>query len=489
MSHLYIACDLGAESGRVMMGRLANGKLELEEIHRFPNGAARVFGTLRWNVLHIFEELKTGLRKLAARGVRAESLSVDSWGVDYVLFRQDEPQTAHPFHYRDARTDAPYERALRKVTPATIFEHTGIQFMSINTLYQFVADAESRPGAVAAAEQFLNIGDYLNALFCGTPRAEESLASTTQLYNPRTRDWSSELIALFDFPKRIFPPVVPSGTVLGPLLPEVAEETGLQGVQVVATCSHDTACAVAAVPAEGEEWAYLSSGTWSLLGVELPAPLIDARVLAANFTNEAGFAGTIRFLKNTAGLWILQECRRAWAKEGREFNYDQLTSFAEDAEPLRSMIDPGDARFVKPDDMPAKIRAFCEETGQLVPELPGEYVRCILESLALLYRQTLDELRTLTGRTINTLHIVGGGSKNHLLNQLAANATQCTVVAGPVEATAIGNLLIQAVALGHLDSLAALRATVRRSFPVETFTPASAKTWQNAYEAFRKLKA
>jgi len=489
MSHTYIACDLGAESGRVILGRLADGRLELEEIHRFANGACRVMGTLRWNVIGIFEELKKGLRKAAAciGSEGTASLSVDSWGVDYVLFREGEPHLGLPYHYRDPRTDASYEEALRRVSAETIFRETGIQFMSINTLYQFIAEAQANPEKLAAAEQFLNIGDYLNYLLSGAARAEESLASTTQIYNPRERGWSRELIERFGLPGRIFPEIVASGTPLGPLQESVEEETGLLRAKVVATCSHDTGCAVAAVPANGDEgdWAYLSSGTWSLLGVELPEPLINEAARAANFTNEAGLGSTTRFLKNTAGLWILQECRRAWAREGREFNYDQLTQFAGDAEPLRAFINPNDPRFLKAGDMPQKIRAFCEETGQVAPHLPGDYVRCILESLALLYRQNLETLRQLTGRPLRTLHIVGGGSKNRLLNQFAADACGLTVVAGPVEATAIGNLLIQALALGHLPSHAALRETVRNSFAVEAFEPSSASgAWEKAYDTF-----
>jgi len=490
MSRYYIACDLGAESGRVMLGRLVNGRLELEEIHRFSNGASRVFGTLRWNVLRIFDELRAGLKMVADRNIPAESLSVDSWGVDYVLMRNSEPQLAIPHHYRDARTDAPYERALKKVAPEVIFEQTGIQFMSINTLYQFVADLENNPEILALADRFLNIGDYLNYLFSGVPRSEESLASTTQIYNPQAHAWSSELIRKFGFPEKMFPEIVPSGTVLGPLLPELANKTGFDAgsVQVVATCSHDTGCAVAAVPATGDDWAYLSSGTWSLMGVELDTPIISDTVRAANFTNEAGFGGTTRFLKNAVGLWILQECRRTWASEGRNFTYDQLTKFAMDAEPLRSIVQPNATRFLKPDQMPEKIRTYCEQTDQPVPETPGQIVRCILESLALLYRQNLDEVSALVGWSIGKLHIVGGGSKNALLNQLAANATGRTVFAGPVEATAIGNVLIQAIALGHLDSLTALRQTVRDSFPVEIFEPENGEVWREAYERFSGLR-
>lgn len=487
-NHSYIACDLGAESGRVMLGRLENGKLGLEEIHRFSNGPVRLAGTLRWDILHIYDELKTGLEKLAARKAPAASLSVDSWGVDYVLFNSRQPVLSTPYHYRDTRTDAIYERVLRGGQPAQIFDETGIQFMGLNMLYQMIAEVEANDGVLALAENFLNIADYLNYLFSGTRCAEVSLASTTQIYNPRQNAWSKKLIAQFGFPEKCFPKIVPSGTKLGPLLPDIAAETGLSGVEVIATCSHDTGAAVAAVPAQGgEDWAYLSSGTWSLIGVELAQPLISEKILQHNFTNEAGYGGTTRFLKNIVGLWILQECRREWQAQGLVNDYAELNRLAEEAAPLRSVIHPNAARFLKPGRMPEKIRAYCRETGQPEPETSGQFTRCILESLALLYRGTLEELEMLTGRAIRTLHIVGGGSKSALLNQFAANATGRTVIAGPVEATAIGNLLIQAIALGHLDSLDALRKTVRESFPVQTFQPLEAAVWQAAQGRFARL--
>src|SRR6202047_4202777 len=468
----YIACDLGAESGRVMLGRLEDGRLTLEEMHRFPSPAVRVLGSLRWDVLHIFEELKTGLRQIAARQVAVRSLSVDSWGVDYVLLNAVHPMLSPPFHYRDARTEGTYERVREHVGSELIFAETGIQFMPINTIYHLVSDVDKSSALLEVADCFLTIGDYFNYLFSGVPRVDESNASTTQLYNPRTRSWSQVLIERCGFPPKIFPQLVAPGTVLGPLLPEVAADTGLHDVQVVATCSHDTGAAVAAVPAQqGEDWAYLSSGTWSLLGLELPQPLISEKVRERNFTNEAGYGGTTRFLKNIVGLWILQESRREWARQGRELDYATLTREAQDAEPFRSLIDPRAARFLKPGDMPQKIAIFCLETGQPAPETPGQFVRCIFESLALLYRVTSEELEQLTGRTIRRLHIVGGGSQSVLLNQFAASATGRTVIAGPAEATAIGNVLLQAIALGDLNSLPALRQVVRDSFVPQTFEP------------------
>lgn len=484
----YIACDLGAGSGRVILGRLRDSRLVLDEVHRFTSEPVKIGGSLRWNVIGIFQELKTGLRKIASSGGAVESLSVDSWGVDYVLRNARQPMLSLPYHYRDARTEAVFVAALKQAGAERIFAETGIQFMAINTLYQLLAEAEQNPDLLEIADQFLNIGDYLNFLFCGVGKAEESLASTTQLYNPRQRAWSDTLIQTFNLPASIFPEIVPSGTRLGSLLPALREETGLGEIAVIATCSHDTGTAVAAVPATGEDWAFLSSGTWSLIGVELPAPLINEEVRAENFTNEAGYGGTTRFLKNLTGMWLLQECQRSWQRQGQRFDYDELTQMAADAEPFRSFINPNAVRFSKPDEMPEKIAAFCRETKQPAPETPGQMVRCVLESLALLYGKILNDLARLTGRTIRRLHIVGGGGKSVLLNQFAANATGCTVLAGPVEATAAGNVLLQAIALGHVSSLAQARSIVRESFSIQKFSPQSPPEWQQAVARFASIQ-
>ena len=487
-AHHYIACDLGAESGRVMLGTLANGKLTLEEVHRFPNNGISVNGTLRWDVLRIHDELKTGLRKVAKSGVQVDSLSSDSWGVDYVWLRGNEPLLTLPYHYRDARTDDGFARAFAAVKREEIFAESGIQFMTLNSLYQLHADAKFRPWVFKTADRFLTIGDYINYLFCGVQKVEQSLASTTQLYNPKTRKWSAKLLKKLGLPAKLFPEIVPSGTVLGKLLPGIAKETGLKGVKVVATCSHDTGAAVAAVPAQGFNWAYLSSGTWSLLGIEAKEPIINDKSLAYNWTNEVGYGHTIRFLKNIVGLWVVQECRRAWANAGTAYNYDQITRLAAEAQPLKCLINPTAARFLKPDNMPDKVVACCRETGQDVPSTHGEIIRCALESLSLVYRKTLSDAAAITGQPIQRLHIVGGGTKNSLLNQSAANATGLPVLTGPVEATAIGNILIQAIALKHLKSLDELRQVVRDSFPIQTYEPQDTAVWQAAYERFEKLK-
>jgi len=483
----FVACDLGAESGRVILASLSSGKLQLEEVHRFPNGPVRILGTLRWDVLRIFDELKHGLTRIGRRGIRPRSLSVDSWGVDYVWLRPGTPHLSAPFHYRDARNDAAFERVVGRLGRETIFNETGVQFMALNTLYQLAADREADPGLLDAAQGFLNIGDYFNYLFSGVARAEQSLASTTQLYDPRTHRWSDKLRDALDLPARLFPEIVPSGTVLGPLLPDLVAETGLEGCRVVATCSHDTGAAVAAVPTQtGARSAYLSSGTWSLLGVELDAPCIDPAVLAAGFTNEVGHGGSIRFLKNIVGLWILQECRR-WEGTDGSLTYDDLTRIASQASAFRSLINPNAARFLKPGGMPEKIAAYCRETGQPEPRNRADTVRCVLDSLAMLYADSLDEIERLTRRTIRTLHIVGGGSRNLLLNQITADATGRTVLAGPAEATAIGNALLQAVAAGSIPSIDALRATVRDSFPVVGFQPVSNSAVRTVRRFFNSL--
>lgn len=484
----FVACDLGAESGRIILGSLSGCILTIEEIHRFPTGASIICGTMRWDLLRIFDEIKVGLRKVAARNVDVSSLSVDSWGVDYVIFNAGHPMISLPFHYRDARTVQIYETVLEKVGRETIFAETGIQFMAINTLYQLVADAERNADVIGIADQFLNIADYFNYLFSGTASNEVSNASTTQLYNPVVGNWSEKLIGTLNLPKRIFPEIVPPGTKLGQLQSALCEETGLSGVEVIATCSHDTAAAVAATPAQaGEDWAYISSGTWSLIGVELTSPVINDAARAHNFTNEAGYGGTTRFLKNIVGLWLLQESRRTWQLAGKKLDYEEIMELAKEAEPLRSLIDPNDARFLRPDDMAFAISAYCRETGQPTPETPGQVARCIMESLALLYNRTLAEIELLTGRNISRLHIVGGGCQSALLNQFAANATARTVLAGPIEATAIGNLLIQAIALGELSSIEDLRAVVRNSFPIQQYQPAQSADWQHATQRFNSL--
>ncbi len=454
-----------------MLGTLDAGRLAVEELHRFSNTPVRVFDALYWDTLRLWHEIQRGLaiagreRKLALDGI-----GIDTWGVDFALLGGDGALADNPRHYRDARTHGVMPKVFAIVPRAEVFAQTGIQFMQINSLYQFYALKLAGSPALARAHKLLFMPDLLNYWLTGVARAEVTIASTSQFYDPRRKAWATDLLERLGLPTHILPEIVAPGTRLGPLLDSVAEAAGLGVVPVYATGCHDTASAVAAVPAEGSNWCYISSGTWSLMGAELDQPIIDEQVLEQNLTNEIGVAGKVRFLKNIAGLWLLQECRRAWALEGAEFTYDELVRLAGSAQPFRASIDP-DA-FLEPGDMPRKIAERCRASGQTPPQTPGEFTRTILESLARRYRQVLESLETLAGRRFDAIHIVGGGSRNRLLNQLVANATGRTVIAGPSEATAIGNVLTQAIGAGELSGLAEAREVVRRSFAVEMYRPA-----------------
>jgi len=486
MKHIALAADLGAESGRVIAGKLENGTLNLAETARFANGPVWFDGAYRWNILSLHEGILNGLKKSSAAVPGASSVSVDAWGVDYVWMGLGESMLAAPHQYRDPRSAAPYSRLRHSPGDVTIYDETGIQFMNFNTLYQLAADIEQHGALLEKADRFLFIADWFHALLSGRCAVEPSIASTSQLYNPRTRTWSNKLATAIGLPTRLLPEIVPSGTVLGGLTPAMRNQIG-SDLEVIATCSHDTGAAVAAVPAEGDDWAYLSSGTWSLIGLEVAEPLITAEALKANVTNEIGYGHSVRLLKNITGLWIMQECRRSWANSGAEWSYADLNAAAESVPGLTTLIHPDHPPFLTPGDMPDKIAAYCKATLQEVPNSPGAIARCILESLALLYRVNLDRLCALTGRTVRTLHIVGGGSQSVLLNQFAANATQRRVVAGPVEATAIGNVLLQLVARGVLPDLAAVRSIVRTSFPLTEYQPASEAAWEQALARFKTL--
>ncbi len=482
----YLAFDLGAESGRATLGTLDRQKLTLEELHRFPNTPVRVFSTLFWDTLRLWQEIRHGLAVAGReRRIQLDGIGVDTWGVDFALVGQDGHLIENPRHYRDARTNGVMEAVLEVVPREEIFAHTGIQFMRINTLYQLYAMRRAGSRALACARTLLLMPDLFNYWLTGVAKSETTIASTSQFYNPRLERWAVELFDRLLLPKTILPDLVQPGTGLGAVLAEVAEACGLGTTPVYATGCHDTASAVAAVPAWGDSWCYISSGTWSLMGVELDAPIIDARTLALNLTNEMGVGGTTRLLKNIAGLWLLQECRKAWALAGKEYSYEELAAMAADAPPLSGVLDP-DA-FLEPGEMPAKIAAHCQANGQKPPDSVAGTVRTILESLALRYREVLESLETLLGRKLEIIHIVGGGSRNRILNQMVADATNRTVIAGPSEATTIGNVLIQAIGAGESGGLAEARAIVRQSVTLETFTPNRAADWDAASEKFRSI--
>lgn len=483
MSANYLAVDLGAESGRVVLGRFDGGRMTVEEVHRFPNVPVRLPDGLHWDVLRIFSEIKEGLAS-AAREARIEGLGVDSWGVDFGLLDRDGALVSNPYHHRDARTEGMMDRAFRLVPREEIYKTTGIQFLPINTIYQLLAMRGSP--LLEAAETLLLLPDLINYWLTGERACEYTNATTTQLLDLEEGGWSRDLLEKLDLPSRILTPIVPPATGLGSLLPEVAEEVGA-APPVFAVASHDTASAVVAVPVQGDDFAYISSGTWSLVGVESPGPVVTQEAMDANFTNEGGFGNRTRFLKNVMGLWILQECRRQWAREGNKYSYEELARLAEVA-PSGPLVDPDHPAFLAPGDMPARIRRFCDETGQRPPEEPAAVARCVFESLALKYRHAIEQAQSLTGRNIGTVSVVGGGSQNALLCQLTADAARLPVVAGPVEATAMGNVMVQAFAQDRVGSLEEIRAVVSDSFEASTYEPGGdADEWSGLRERFSQL--
>jgi len=488
----YLGIDLGAESGRVVAGLWDGATVQLEELHRFPNGGVWLGETLRWDVLRLWAEIENGLGLAAKRfGRSIQSIGVDTWGVDFVLLSRSGELLGLPYTYRDARTRGMMPRVFQKVSREAIFGATGVQFMEINTLYQLADLAERQPELLAAAHRFLMIPDFLNWCLCGEQVGEFTNATTTQFFDATNRAWCLDMLAKLGVPRGIFPNVVTPGTRLGPLQTAVADRTQLGPVEVIAPATHDTGSAVAAVPAKSGariNWAYISSGTWSLMGVEVPAPVLTARALELNFTNEGGVDGTYRLLKNIMGLWLVQQCRRSFVARQIDLSYAELTSLAEQAAPFRSLIDPDDARFLSPPDMPAAIQEFCRETNQPVPDSEGALIRCVLESLALKYAAVLASLEELTGGRIEVIHIVGGGSKNGFLNRLTASACARPVIAGPVEATVLGNVLLQARAAGAITSLGELRAVVAASSQMARFEPeADRAAWPEARARFTQL--
>jgi rhamnulokinase len=483
----YLAIDLGAESGRAILGSLDSGRLHLEEVHRFSNLPIRLQDGLHWDVLQLWSNIKAGLTKAA--GIypgQVSGIAVDTWGVDFALLGQDGSLLGNPYHYRDARTDGMLEEAFRRVPRETIFKCTGIQFMQINTLYQLLSMVISNSPLLQVASAFVTTPDLFNYWLSGRVSGELTIATTTQCFNPVQKSWANELLETMGIPTHIFPEIVLPGTVLGSILPAVAEETGIGIIPVITPACHDTGCAVAAVPAENEHFAWISSGTWSIMGVEAPQPVITPESLEFNFTNEGGVAGTWRFSKNIMGLWLVQECRRTWAHQGEDLSYTELTRLAGEARPFLAVIDADDPDFLYPGDMPARIRAYCARTGQAVPETKGEVVRIALESIALKYRWVIEHLEKILGYRLDPVHIIGGGSQNQLLNRFAANATQRQVVVGPVEATASGNILMQAVALGHLTSVAEARECIRQSVEPQIIDPESPAGWDEAYSVLVK---
>jgi rhamnulokinase len=484
-----LAVDLGASGGRVVSGAFDGRLLELEEVHRFENFPVSMGGQLVWDLVRLWHEVVVGLRAAAARhGAVVSSVGVDTWGVDFSFLTADDALLANPVCYRDARTRGMLAAAEKIVPREEIFAATGLQFMEISSLYQLLALKQRQPSLLRAADRMLMIPDLFHWLLSGERSNERTNASTTQCLDPRTGDWSRGLLDSFGLPQHVFGPLVEPGADLGELRTEIAADTGLRGVRVIAPGTHDTASAVAAVPA-GEppssrpDWCYVSLGTWALVGAELDRPLITPECLARNFTNEGGIGGTTRLLKNVCGLWLVQQCRAAWQRAGKEWTWDQLTALAAEAPPLVTLIDPNHPSLVAPSDMPEAIRALARASGEPVPESTAAVVRTALESVAAAVRRTLGELDALLGRRVGRVHVVGGGVKNSLLCQMIADATNRPVIAGPVEATAIGNLLVQLVARKGAVDLRHVRQVVRDSFDLVTYEPKAAARWNDRLTA------
>lgn len=481
------AVDLGAESGRVILARFDGQRVRLEEVHRFANRPVVVRGHRFWNILALWDETLVGLRKARAQAGSLASIGVDTWAIDYGLVDSGGFLLSQPFQYRDQRTNGVMERVWASVPREQLYAHTGIQFLPFNTLYQLIAHEEMQPGELSHAHRLLLMPDLLHNWLCGSLVTERTNASTTQCWNPVIGAWTTDLLMQLGLPTTMLPPVVEPGTILGPVLPSLQAELGL--AQVIAPATHDTGSAIAAIPVTTTEgWGYISSGTWSLVGVELSQPLLNSAALAANCTNEGGVFGTTRFLKNVMGLWLLQECQRQWERDGHATGYETLLADVDGVPAFAALVDPDDARFLAPADMPAELNAFLREHGQAELQAHAAFARCIMESLVLRYRQVFQQISALTGIQINSVHILGGGARNTRLNQWLADALSVPVIAGPYEATAYGNALMQLVGLGKLHTLSEVRASARY-VPTRVFEPRTDQSaiWHEAAQRFNTM--
>ncbi len=485
--HHFLAFDLGASSGRAILGTIENFSLKLTEIHRFKNQMSYIQGSYFWNIFSLFDELKTGLKKcISEHQIQPESIGIDTWGVDYCLITPEGHIAGLPFAYRDHRTDNAMEEFFRVLPIKETYLLSGIQFLQFNTLFQLFASVRENYSGLKVADSLLFTPDAFNYLFTGVKKNEYTIASTSQMLKPGKPEWEKKLFEAAGIPENLVEEIVQPGTVVGKILPEISEQTGSDEIPCIAVGSHDTASAIVSVPAQGENWAYLSSGTWSLLGIESPSPLVSEKTLEMNFTNEGGVEGTTRFLKNIMGMWLIQECKRTWDAQ-QELDWQEIVDMSNQAGPFKCLINPDDPVFLNPGNMPAAIQDYCKKTNQPVPETKGEIARCIYDSLALKYRYTIKQIESVTGKKIEKLHIIGGGANNKMMNQLTADAAGIPVLAGPTEATAIGNIMMQAKAAGAVGSVSQIREIVRNSFEVTEFEPSPQLDWAKAWGQFEKL--
>lgn len=484
-----LAFDYGASSGRAILGKFDGNKLSLEETHRFGSDPVMVGSTFTWDILRLYHEMKKGIINTVLQGHKdIVSIGVDTWGVDFGLLSKDGQLLGNPVHYRDTRTDGMMEKAFKTVSAKEIYDTTGIAFQKFNTLYQLLAMKESGSPLLDAAETFLFVPDLFNYFLTGEKFCEYTITSTSQLYDPRKGAWAFDMMKKFGLRTDIFPEVIPVGTKIGNLTKNVCDELGVNSVPVIAVAEHDTGSAVVSVPFAAKGAAFLSSGTWSLLGVELDKPIINDKVRELNYTNEGGINNNVRLLKNIMGLWINQECKRHWEKNGEKLSFDEIDEGAMNAKHFAAIIDVDDPSFFEPHNMPIKIQEYCKRTGQYVPQTKGEITRVVMEGLALKYRQAIEGLEEIVGYKIPALNIVGGGCKNKILSQFTANAINRPVIAGPIEATSIGNLSSQLISLGEVANLDQAREVVRNSFPMEEYVPQDVAEWDEAYGKLLKLQ-
>ncbi len=489
-TYKFLAFDFGASSGRAMLAKFDGEKITLEEKHRFANDPVDINGDFHWDVLRLFFEIKQGILKCANSGDRdIDCIGIDTWGVDYGLLDENDKLLGNPYHYRDTRTEGMYEEAFKLVPKAEIFEKSGgVAFNWFNTIFQLLSAKLSNDSALKNAKTMLLMPDLLNFFLTGEKKTEYTIASTTQMFNSVKHEWAYDLLEKMGIPTNILTDVVYPGEIVGKIKPELAEELGIDEIPVIAVASHDTGSAVASVPVVDEkDFIYISSGTWSLMGVELDKPNVSEDALKYNFTNEGGVNKTIRFLKNIMGLWLIQESRRQWDREGELLSFDELEKQANAAEPFASLIDPDYPAFQTPGNMPKRIREYCEKTGQKVPQTKGEVVRCIAQSLAFKYRQTVEGMEEVTGNKYNVVNIVGGGIKDKMICQFTANATKRKVSTGPVEATSIGNVVVQAMAMGAIKDLKEGRQVVKNSFDIKVYEPQDGEAWDKAYEEWKRI--
>lgn len=496
MKH-YLALDLGAESGRAMLGTIQGGKLSLSEEHRFLTGAESVPTmytdlkpqeldsdcSLLWDFTRFWHEIKKSIH-LIGKKVKIEAVGLDTWGVDFTLLDKKGMLVGTPYNYRDSRTNGMMEEAYKRLPKERIYELTGIQFMPINALYHLLAMTARNDPQFTVADKFLMVPDLFNYWLSGKAVAEFTETTTSQLYDPRKRQWSDEIIQAMGFPRHIFPEVVSPGTILGPLRDSVADETGAKPLVIAPAC-HDTGSAVAAVPAEVDDFIWISTGTWSIVGMNTPEPIINESSFKYNFTNEGGIEGTYRFSKNVMGLWVVQQCRQQWINEGKEYSYTELTEWAQKADHLKSFVDPDYSGFLRPGKTAERVKEYCQITSQPVPQTEGEIIRAVLQGLALRYRYVIEKLEEVSGRRMSTIHTMGGGTKNKLLSQFTADALGRRVISGPIEATSIGNIIIQAIANKDIESWQEGMAIIRNSFDILTFEPGDKAPWDEAYDKFK----